>query len=89
MEFPRRRVSAGALRRGVAAPVDRPGLFHRFGIMTDDYTPKPAFDVFRDLLAGAAGFSPRRDESPRIDLSGSRPDRSPPPTRRRDVRASR
>jgi hypothetical protein len=32
------------------AASDRPGLFHRFGIMTDDYTPKPAFDVFRDLL---------------------------------------
>ncbi|NIH78560.1 hypothetical protein [Amycolatopsis viridis] len=27
------------------------GLFHRFGLMTDDYTPKPAFGVYRDLIA--------------------------------------
>ena len=26
------------------------GLFHQFGLMTDDYTPKPAFDVYRDLI---------------------------------------
>lgn len=25
-------------------------LFHRFGIMTDDYVPKPAFDTFRSLI---------------------------------------
>ena len=33
---------------------DRRGssLFHRFGIMTDDYTPKPAFDVLRQAVAG-------------------------------------
>jgi hypothetical protein len=42
------------------AASDLPGLFHRFGIMTDDYTPKPAFDVFRDLLVRAQqDFSPR------------------------------
>ncbi|MGK5729449.1 hypothetical protein [Streptomyces sp. URMC 124] len=28
-----------------------PGLFHRFGLMTDDYTPKPAFDAMRALVA--------------------------------------
>jgi hypothetical protein len=26
------------------------GLFCQFGLMTDDYTPKPAFDVYRDLI---------------------------------------
>lgn len=26
-------------------------LFHRFGIMTDDYAPKPAFDEFKRLIA--------------------------------------
>ena len=30
-----------------------PGLFHRFGIMTDDYAPKPAFEVFRRALTRA------------------------------------
>ncbi|MEV0650909.1 hypothetical protein AB0I28_37230 [Phytomonospora sp. NPDC050363] len=30
-----------------------PGLFHRFGLMTDDYTPKKAFGVYRDLIAAA------------------------------------
>jgi hypothetical protein len=29
---------------------DGSGLFCRFGLMTDDYTPKPAFHVFRDLI---------------------------------------
>ncbi|MDT0414631.1 hypothetical protein RM574_03940 [Streptomyces sp. DSM 41982] len=28
----------------------RPGLFHRFGLMTDTYAPKPAFDVLRGLV---------------------------------------
>lgn len=28
-----------------------PGLFHRFGLTTDDYTPKPAFDTLRTLIA--------------------------------------
>ncbi|WP_202918761.1 hypothetical protein [Saccharothrix deserti] len=27
------------------------GLFHRFGLTTDDYTPKPAFDTYRALIA--------------------------------------
>ena len=27
-------------------------LYHRFGIMTDDYAPKPAFGMLEDLLAG-------------------------------------
>lgn len=26
------------------------GLFSRFGLMTDDYTPKPAFHIYRDLI---------------------------------------
>lgn len=26
------------------------GLFHQFGIMHDDYTPKPAYDTFRQLV---------------------------------------
>ncbi|MFV2118563.1 hypothetical protein ACE14D_08970 [Streptomyces sp. Act-28] len=28
----------------------RTGLFHRFGLTTDDYTPKPAFDTMRMLV---------------------------------------
>ncbi len=28
----------------------RPGLFHRFGPTTDDYTPKPAFETLRTLV---------------------------------------
>jgi hypothetical protein len=27
-----------------------PGLFYQFGLMTDDYTPKPAFATYRDLI---------------------------------------
>ncbi|WP_371496181.1 hypothetical protein OG871_10375 [Kitasatospora sp. NBC_00374] len=36
----------------------QPGLFHRFGLTTDDYTPKPAFDVLRGLVEelSAAGY---------------------------------
>jgi beta-glucosidase/6-phospho-beta-glucosidase/beta-galactosidase len=26
------------------------GLFCQFGLMTDDYAPKPAFHVYRDLI---------------------------------------
>lgn len=33
------------------ADSSRPGLFHQFGLTTDDYTPKPAFAAFRDLVA--------------------------------------
>jgi hypothetical protein len=29
-----------------------PDLFSQFGLMTDTYTPKPAFHAFRDLIAG-------------------------------------
>lgn len=32
------------------ADSSRPGLFHRFGLTTDDYTPKPAFDTYRALI---------------------------------------
>ncbi|MBE1531851.1 glycoside hydrolase family protein [Actinomadura algeriensis] len=28
------------------------GLFHRFGLLYDDYTPKPAFDVYRRFISG-------------------------------------
>ncbi|MFG2845853.1 hypothetical protein ACGF12_22185 [Kitasatospora sp. NPDC048296] len=28
-----------------------PGLFHHFGLLRDDYTRKPAFDVYRELVA--------------------------------------
>ncbi|MCD9194719.1 hypothetical protein [Streptomyces albireticuli] len=28
----------------------KPGLFHRFGLTTDDYTPKPAFESLRALV---------------------------------------
>jgi hypothetical protein len=27
------------------------GLYHQFGIMTDTYGPKPAFETFRELIA--------------------------------------
>ncbi|WP_433226810.1 hypothetical protein [Microtetraspora malaysiensis] len=33
------------------ADSSQPGLFHRFGLMSDDYTPKPAFAVFQKLIA--------------------------------------
>ncbi len=29
----------------------RPGLFYQFGLMRDDYTPKPAFEMYRHLIA--------------------------------------
>ncbi|MGA5518485.1 hypothetical protein ACPCK2_19875 [Streptomyces pseudogriseolus] len=32
------------------ADSSRTGLFHRFGLTTDDYTPKPAFDTYRALI---------------------------------------
>ncbi|WP_330334848.1 hypothetical protein OHS33_00175 [Streptomyces sp. NBC_00536] len=32
------------------ADSSQPGLFHRFGLTTDDYTPKPAFDTMRTLV---------------------------------------
>ncbi|MDJ1134543.1 hypothetical protein [Streptomyces iconiensis] len=32
------------------ADTGEPGLFHRFGLTTDDYTPKPAFETMRVLV---------------------------------------
>ena len=32
------------------ADSQNPGLFHQFGLMTDDYTPKPAFHAYRELI---------------------------------------
>jgi hypothetical protein len=32
------------------ADSSEPDLFHQFGIMHDDYTPKPAYDAFRRLI---------------------------------------
>ncbi|GIP11639.1 hypothetical protein J1TS5_38090 [Paenibacillus macerans] len=32
------------------ADSSKPDLFHQFGIMRDDYTPKPAFAVYRRLI---------------------------------------
>ncbi|ROP38708.1 hypothetical protein [Saccharothrix texasensis] len=32
-----------------------PGLFHNFGLTTDDYTPKPAFGAYRALIAELGG----------------------------------
>ena len=37
-----------ALRDGDSTKTD---LFYQFGLMRDDYTPKPAFDVYRRLIA--------------------------------------
>lgn len=33
------------------ADSSNPDVFHRFGIVTDDYRPKPAFDVYRQIIA--------------------------------------
>jgi hypothetical protein len=32
------------------ADSQNPGLFHQFGVMTDDYTPKPAFHTYKELI---------------------------------------
>jgi hypothetical protein len=32
-----------------------PNLFYQFGLMRDDYTPKPAFAVYRRLIAELGG----------------------------------
>ncbi|WP_033443325.1 hypothetical protein [Saccharothrix sp. NRRL B-16314] len=32
-----------------------PGPFHNFGLTTDDYTPKPAFETYRALIAELGG----------------------------------
>jgi hypothetical protein len=33
------------------ADSSKPDLFHRFGVLRDDYSPKPAFEVLRRLIA--------------------------------------
>jgi hypothetical protein len=33
----------------------RTGLFCQLGLMTDDYTAKPAFHVYRDLIDAFSG----------------------------------
>jgi hypothetical protein len=37
------------------ADSSQPGPFHRFGLMTDDYRPKPAFGTYHQLIADHAG----------------------------------
>jgi exo-beta-1,3-glucanase (GH17 family) len=32
------------------ADSSNPGMFSQFGILHDDYTPKPAFEVYRKLV---------------------------------------
>ena len=32
------------------ADSSNPDMFHQFGIMTDDYRPKPAYRVFKELV---------------------------------------
>ena len=32
------------------ADSSEPDLFHQFGIMQDDYTPKPGYHAFRQLI---------------------------------------
>ncbi|GAA4605667.1 hypothetical protein GCM10023195_19870 [Actinoallomurus liliacearum] len=32
-----------------------PGLFHRFGLLTDDYRPKPAFAVYQEVIGRFGG----------------------------------
>ncbi|WP_329259219.1 hypothetical protein OG417_22190 [Actinoallomurus sp. NBC_01490] len=32
------------------ADSDAPGLFHHFGLLTDDYRPKPAFTTYQALI---------------------------------------
>ena len=33
------------------ADSNNPNLFYQFGLMRDDYTPKPAFETYRQLIA--------------------------------------
>lgn len=33
------------------ADSDDPGIFFQFGLLRDDYSPKPAFEIFRQLIA--------------------------------------
>jgi hypothetical protein len=54
-----------------------PGRFHQFGLMTDDYTPKPAFHAYRELIEQLSPGAAARRGRP-----GSRPGTgTPPPTR--------
>jgi hypothetical protein len=59
------------------ADSQNPGLFHQFGLMTDDYTPKPAFHAYRELIGALSPGAGGRRGRP-----GSRPGTgTPPPTR--------
>jgi hypothetical protein len=59
------------------ADSQNPGLFHQFGLMTDDYTPKPAFHAYRELIGALSPGAEGRRGRP-----GSRPGTgTPPPTR--------
>ena len=37
------------------ADSSHPDIFSQFGILRDDYTPKPAFEVYRRLIAELGG----------------------------------
>jgi hypothetical protein len=37
------------------ADTSKDGMFHHFGVLRDDYSPKPAFDVLRRLIAELSG----------------------------------
>jgi hypothetical protein len=37
------------------ADTSKDGMFHHFGVLRDDYSPKPAFDVLRRLIAELGG----------------------------------
>jgi hypothetical protein len=41
------------------ADTAKEGMFHHFGVLRDDYSPKPAFDVLRRLIAELGGTTPR------------------------------
>ena len=65
------------------ADTTQSGLFHNFGILRSDYSPKPAYATFRDRVrrstaearAGAPGS--RRPCRLRLDCVGSQLDRCP------------
>ena len=75
------------------ADSSKPDLFHQFGILHDDYTPKPAFDTFRALVAELGPTDATREplavvrgfsRPPRSSSSRSRRPRDPgalPPDR--------
>lgn len=35
--------------KGVSTDSAKEDLFHQYGIMRDDYSPKPAYDIFKQL----------------------------------------